>query len=48
MEGDKGKSRRGSLSVLIGLIVICFASAAAAKDPLTKEERDWSTKHGVV
>jgi ABC-type amino acid transport substrate-binding protein len=48
MKGDKGKSRRVSLSVFIGLIVICFASAAAAKDPLTKEERGWSTKHGVV
>jgi ABC-type amino acid transport substrate-binding protein len=48
MKGDKGKNRRGSLSVLIGLIVICFASAAAAKNPLTKEERDWSTKHGMV
>jgi len=48
MDKKIGGGQKGLLCVLVALMVVCIASLAAAKDPLTKEERDWSTKHGVV
>ena len=48
MDKRIGGGQKGLLRLLVALMVVCIANLAAAKDPLTKEERDWVTRHGVV
>jgi len=48
MDKKIGGGQKGLLRLLVALMVVCIANLAAAKDALTKEERDWVTRHGVV